>query len=207
LILSLLWHGLLILLFNSLFEIESTPKAIETVGILEVSIENDKPSIIEVSQKKKISKLEPEVKTSDKAIKLKANNTRLPKIKKIKSRNYDDKRIKKSVIKSGKPKDKSEVAHTEHPFSIVGELKKRKILSSPELPKYPKWALEADVELKCKIALIVEKSGTVKRAWVLEPSGDSHTDNDIITFIENLEFEEKPYLSKDEINWEFKLKF
>ncbi len=195
------------MLFTIFFKIEPMALASSAGGPIEVRIENINMDMSFVKKEIEIESNKSSVKSKKSNPKVKKKLT-LPKVKKLRPP-VDSKKIKDDDLKDSMKKSikDSEVAHTSRPFSVSGELKKRKIIQSPELPIYPKWALEADVELKMKIGVLVNKDGSVKRAWVIDPSGDSQTDNKILIFTENLKFETESYLSKGEISWEFKLKY
>jgi len=196
-----------LLLFTIFFKVDPIAVPHPGAGAIEVSIEHSEQSLIFAAKEKEINEPNSFEKPSQHSGKV-PKKFNFPDLKKVKPL-ADSKIVKKDnkEILSKKLIQNSEVAHTSHPFIVSGELKKRRIIESPNLPLYPKWALEADVELKLKIGVLVNKDGSVKRAWVIYPSGDSQTDNKILTFTENLKFESESWLSKGEISWEFKLKY
>jgi len=206
---SVIWHGLQLFLFTVFFKVELPAETTgNELGVLEISLERDEPTHKENSKQIEINIGENEeakvsfTKREEKHVKVPMiSQANVPKIeKKLKS-----KKIKENVAPV--IKKKTEIAHTVHPFKVAGGLEQRKIIFSPELPAYPDWALQAEVSLKTKIGLLVGKEGDVKRAWVIEPSGDSRTDNKILNFTENLKFARKPFLNKGTIDWEFKIEY
>lgn len=91
------------------------------------------------------------------------------------------------------------------PFLLKGELKSRKVISAPSLPKYPEWALSAAVELNLKVSLSVDANGLPYRVFIDESSGDSQTDLAVLRYVEKMRFEASLSASEGSMEWAFLL--
>jgi len=91
------------------------------------------------------------------------------------------------------------------PFSLKGELSKRSIILSPDLPEYPKWAELAAVELRLTVTLSIDEKGIPYEVFISKSSGDSQTDLKVLRYTENLRFEPSLSKSHGKIQWSFEL--
>ena len=95
--------------------------------------------------------------------------------------------------------------HGSLPFNFRGELKSRKVISAPPLPKYPDWALSAAVELFVKVSLMVDPNGQPNRVFIDQSSGDSQTDLAVLHYVEKMRFEASLSPSSGVMEWAFLL--
>lgn len=214
LVISILWHVLQFVIFSTLFKVDLTGSqagAAQTlqissiVPIKSVEVLNNEPSIrfknVQPNQVKEAQFLVFQHK--DFAVEPKTYETeRVKSFYRINRDSSFEKHTKKLVL----PNVTELKSQKDAPFTFKGAIQRRKLISAPPLPSYPKWALIAGVELKLILTLQVNAQGRVHIVYVKESSGDGKTDQIAVHYAEKLQFEPSMQRSKGDMLWEFKLK-
>lgn len=95
-----------------------------------------------------------------------------------------------------KPQDIKSVGNTK--VRVTGKIKNREIVFTPTLPGYPTWAEKMGIEFDVKVKVGIDYSGNVKRAVIIESSGDPDVDTLVEDFVKGIIFES---IDSKEIMW------
>lgn len=219
-LLSLLWHGLQWLLFNTVFEVQNPSLDGEGNRALSVALEPLVGSFVpgpygleKISDIEKTEELDGIEDPSRPFV----SDSPVP------VRNFAQRRLPRESQRHGfssgvahfdsTPSDLAEPSVIDltsstraiHPYVFQGEVKKRRVVQAPPLPDYPDWALLAAVELSLKVSLEVDPNGRVEGGYIVEGSGDSATDLMVLEYVEKIRFEPSLSRSRGFLEWEFRL--
>lgn len=203
--LSILWHGLLLLLFSTVFKIsqpvigdrQSTLPLTATIASLQTEVfplSREKP---EEAAEERSDVLE---EMTQEALVQPLSKPRLLQRKRVRP----DKSVKK-VFENDMPVELSRESSSLLPFHFGEQLQKRRVIYKPTLPAYPESARNIGLNLNLKLVLLVDRDGKVLAIDVKKSSGDSKTDDVARRYASELVFEASTEQSRGIMVWEFRL--
>lgn len=212
---SILWHGFQLLLFTFVFKVENPRVYTEDHGhrlVAQVMVPMEAPvdsnwgmsKSLDTPPTTKLSEREPSfvtVESSSILVPKAVNASRLkPTLQEAPVA------VQRPWVAPAVTPAKVSLLNAEKvPYGLSGELKARKVLNRPPLPRYPEWALVAAVELDLKVGLSVDESGVPHQVFIKEGCGDSQTDLSVLEYVEQMRFEPSLGVSRGTIEWAFRL--
>lgn len=212
---SILWHGLQLLLFTFVFKVEN-PKVVDTdhgrrlVAQVMVPMKNAVDSNLGVSRSLDVPPTAEAPEFESSFVTMESLSTLVPKVmdasrlKPVSREAPFTKQIQASVPATT-PAKVSLASDKKVPYGLSGELKARRVVSRSPLPRYPEWALVAAVELDLEVGLSVDESGIPHQVFIKDGCGDSQTDLLVLQYVEQMRFEPSLGVSRGTILWAFRL--